>query len=245
MKSPVSSLFSRPAARVSAGLLAAVVLIAPVFSQSSDASDSQKGTPSSSSAHKSSSHSKSTAASKTGLKKTTTATKGKKRTASRRRKGRPSAQALRIRKAFVASTELRPMAQQLATLRTPAAYAGVTNFARQHTGDAAGAAYLALGHAYLLDRRFAEASASMHQARQASDALADYADFLAARAEHEAGNEAAAEALLHGFIQRYPDSVFDVEAPELEATVLLAMNDAVGAQRVLDAAIHGPAPDRP
>ena len=137
------------------------------------------------------------------------------------------------------------MAQQLATLRTPAAYAGVTNFARQHTGDAAGAAYLALGHAYLLDRRFAEASASMHQARQASDALADYADFLAARAEHEAGNEAAAEALLHGFIQRYPDSVFDVEAPELEATVLLAMNDAVGAQRVLDAAIHGPAPDRP
>ena len=137
------------------------------------------------------------------------------------------------------------MAQQLANLRTPAAYAGVTNFAHQHTGDAAGAAYLALGHAYLLDRRFAETSASMHQARQASDALADYADFLAARAEYEAGNQAAAEALLHGFIQRYPDSVFDVEAPELEATVLLAMNDVAGAQRVLDAAVHGEAPDRP
>jgi soluble lytic murein transglycosylase len=137
------------------------------------------------------------------------------------------------------------MAQQLANLRTPAAYAGVTNYAHQHTGDAAGAAYLALGHAYLLDRRFAEASASMHQARQASDALADYADFLSARAEHEAGNEAAAEALLHGFTQRYPDSVFDVEAPELEGTVLLAMNDVAGAQRVLDAALQGPAPDRP
>ena len=56
----------------------------------------------------------------------------------------------RIKRAFVASTELRPMAQQLATLRTPEAYAGVAAYARSHTGDAAAAAYLALGHAYLL-----------------------------------------------------------------------------------------------
>ncbi|MGB6191504.1 MAG: transglycosylase SLT domain-containing protein, partial [Terracidiphilus sp.] len=138
-----------------------------------------------------------------------------------------------------------PMAQQLATLRTPAAYAGVTNYARRHTGDAAGAAYLALGHAYLLDRRFDEAATSMHQARQASDALADYADFLAARALHEAGNETAAEALLHGFAERYPDSIFNVEAPELEAGVLLAMNDVAGAQRALDAGAHTAAVDRP
>ena len=80
----------------------------------------------------------------------------------------------------MASTELRPMAQQLANLRTPAAYEGVSSYARKHTGDAAAAAYLALGHAYLTDRRFAEASANLHQARQASDVLADYADFLAA-----------------------------------------------------------------
>jgi len=45
------------------------------------------------------------------------------------------------------------MAQQLATLRTPAAYAGVTSYAHRQTGDAAAAAYLALGHAYLLDKR--------------------------------------------------------------------------------------------
>ncbi|MFP5204981.1 MAG: hypothetical protein ACLGSH_06480, partial [Acidobacteriota bacterium] len=55
----------------------------------------------------------------------------------------------RIRRAFVASSELRPMAQQLATLRTPAAYAGVTAYANRHSGDAAAAAHLALGHAYL------------------------------------------------------------------------------------------------
>ena len=130
-------------------------------------------------------------------------------------------------------------------MRTPAAYAGVSSYAQKHTGDAAAAAYLALGHAYLTDRRFAEASINLHQARQASDVLADYADFLAARSDHEAGNEAAAEAILHDFIQKYPESVFDVEAPELEATVLLAMHDLDGAQRVLTAATHGAATERP
>ena len=106
------------------------------------------------------------------------------------------------------------MAQQLATMRTPAAYAGVTSYAHQHTGDATAAAYLALGHAYLLDKRYAEAAESLREARRASDVLGDYADFLAALAQHEAGNEAAAEALLKGFVQTYPDSIFDAEAPE-------------------------------
>jgi len=137
------------------------------------------------------------------------------------------------------------MAQQLATMRTPAAYAGVTNYAQRHAGDASGAAYLALGHAYLADRRFTEAAASLHQAGQASEVLADYATFLAARADHEAGNDAAAESLLRGFAARFPDSIFDVEAPELEATVLLNLNDAAGVQRVLTAAAHGAAADRP
>ena len=101
-----------------------------------------------------------------------------------------AARTARIQQAFVASTELRPMAQQLATLRTPAAYAGVTKYAQEHHGEAAAAAYLALGHAYLLDKRYAEAEANLQQARQAGDELADYADFLGAEANHEAGNEA-------------------------------------------------------
>ncbi len=136
------------------------------------------------------------------------------------------------------------MAQQLATMRTPPAYAGVTNYAHKHTGDAAAAAYLALGHAYLTDRRFKEAADSLREARQASDVLADYADFLAARSDHEAGNEEAAESVLHNFVQKYPESVFDVEAPELEASVLLAMHDVAGAQRVLVAASHSAAVER-
>jgi soluble lytic murein transglycosylase len=228
--------------RVLALVLAALLAVMPLAAQS-DSTDTPKK-PATSSSHKARS---STSSKKGTAGRKSTVHSGTRHipTLSTRRKRRPSARAIRIRQAFVASTELRPMAQQLANLRTPAAYDGVTKFARAHTGDAAAAAYLALGHAYLTDRRFVEASASFKQANQASDVLDDYADFLAARAEHEAGNEAAAEALLHGFIAKYPASVFDVEAPELEGAVLLAMKDTAGAERVLAAAVHGAAPDRP
>jgi soluble lytic murein transglycosylase len=155
------------------------------------------------------------------------------------------ARTARIKLAFVASTELRPMAQQLATMRTPAAYAGVTKYAHQHSGEAAAAAYLALGHAYWLDKRYGEAIANFRLARQAGTELADYADFLNARANHEAGDEAAAEELLHGFADRYSESIFVAQAPELEAETLLALKEATGAQRVLTAATGTAAANRP
>ncbi|MGA2850650.1 MAG: transglycosylase SLT domain-containing protein [Terracidiphilus sp.] len=135
------------------------------------------------------------------------------------------------------------MAQQLATLRTPAAYAGVTKYAHGHTGEAAAAAYLALGHAYLLDKRFGEAESNLKLARQSGQELADYADFLGAQSNHDTGNDATAEALLHGFATRYPDSIFDAQAAELEANVLLSMNNAGAAKQVL--AANPPAKERP
>jgi soluble lytic murein transglycosylase len=155
------------------------------------------------------------------------------------------AQAARIKRAFVASTELRPMAQQLATQRTPAAYAGVTQYAHKHSGAAAAAAYLALGHASLLDNRYEEAATDFRLARNAGEELADYADFLGARANHGAGNEQAAEELLRGFAERYPESIFADQAPELEAGILLGMKDAAGAERVLTAALGTDAASRP
>lgn len=178
-----------------------------------------------------------------GAKKHTTGKSAAKKT--RRTRRAPSARTRRIRLAFVASAELQPMAQQLATMRTPEAYAGVAAYARRHTGETAAAAYLALGHAYLLDKQYAEASANLAKARAAGDLLADYADFLGAQAQHGDGNETGAEALLKGFAARYPDSIFVAQAPETEATVLLAMQDAAGARRVLEAAANGPAVDRP
>jgi soluble lytic murein transglycosylase len=167
------------------------------------------------------------------VKKPAKARKKAKKPSGRRARAARAAQTARIKRAFVASAELRPMAQQLATLRTPAAYAGVTKYAHQHNGEAEAAAYLALGHAYLLDKRYAEAEMNLRQARQAGEELADYADFLGAEANHEAGNEAAAEALLRGFPDRYPDSIFNAQAPELKANVLLAMGNAAAAQQVL------------
>ncbi|HMD77614.1 MAG TPA: transglycosylase SLT domain-containing protein [Terracidiphilus sp.] len=187
----------------------------------------------------------SAAAQVTKTKKPAEAGKKRKKPVGRAASAARAARMALLKRAFVASTELRPMAQQLATMRTPAAYAGVTKYAHQHDGEAAAAAYLALGHAYLLDKRYEEAVAEFRQARQAGQELADYADFLGARANHEAGNEAAADALLHGFTGRYPDSIFADEAPELEANVLLAMKDVAGARQALAAAEETEAANRP
>jgi peptidoglycan lytic transglycosylase len=151
----------------------------------------------------------------------------------------------RIKQAFVASKELEPMAQQLANLRTPEAYAAVTGFAHSHTGEAATAAYLALGHAYLLDKRYADAETALAEARRGDGELGDYADFLDAEASHAAGDDAAAENILRGFTGRYPDSIFDAQEPELEATVLLALGNNAAARQVLAAAAGTGAAGRP
>jgi soluble lytic murein transglycosylase len=219
---------SSPASRCFAGLLSILMVVTPVAGQSAD----EQTSPSTSSTATKTHRKKPSAKSHKQASRKVTASQAAR-----------AARTARIHQAFVASTELRTMAQELGNLRTPEAYAGVTAYARKHSGDAAATAYLALGHAYLADKRYGEAEQSLRQARQAGEELADYADFLGAQASHEAGNEPAAETLLSGFASRYPDSIFDAQAPELEATVLLAMNNAAGAQRVL-AQVSGPATAR-
>jgi len=151
----------------------------------------------------------------------------------------------RLKQAFVASKELEPMARQLATMRTKDAYAAVAAYAHSHTGEAAAAAYLALGHAYLLDKRYADAEAALAQARHGDGELADYEDFLDAEASHEAGDDAVAENILHGFPARYPESIFDAQEPELEAAVLLALGNKTAARQVLAASAGTEAAKRP
>lgn len=214
--------------RLLAGLLSALLAVGPMAAQDTPAPTQTDASP----AQAGSDSSKSSPAKPSGAKK--------KAPAARKRKSpqynKAAARAALLHQAFTASTELRPMAQQLAMLRTPAAYAGVTEYAHKHTGEAAAAGYLALGHAYLLDKKYPEAIANLQKARQTGTVLADYADFLAAEANHDAGNVQAAESLLKGFAARYPDSIFDAQSPELEANVLLAVGDAAGALRVLTAA---------
>ncbi len=217
---------SRPAARCLAYLLSVLMAVAPVSGLAQDRST----VPSRSSG--STDKAATTTKPRVVKKRSARSRKPSSRASASGRAAR-AARLARIHKAFVASTELRPMAKQLATLRTPEAYAGVSSYAHRHSGEASAAAYLALGHAYLLDKRYKEAEQSLRQARAAGQELADYADFLDAQASHDAGQDAAAEGLLHGFADRYPDSIFDVQAPELEANVLLGMNNAAGAERVL------------
>ena len=94
----------------------------------------------------------------------------------------PTAVSRRLHAAFVASAQLRPMAQQLVTVRSAAAYDGVRHWAGGHPGDGAAAAQLALGHALMMDRRYAEAQEAFAAAKQAGDALDDYAEYLGAQA---------------------------------------------------------------
>jgi soluble lytic murein transglycosylase len=221
----------RPArllARGAVGFLATAILLHPILGQGT-------GDPAAPSNKSSATHTKKTASTRSASKKEPASSAAAHRKARHRRgtKAQRVARTARIKKAFVASTELRPMAQQLTTMRTPAAYSGVSAWAHRQTGDAAAAAYLALGHAYLIDKRYSDATANLRLVKLNSEVLSDYADFLAASAEHEQGNETAAEALLRGFNDRHPDSIFDLEAPELEANVLLAQGNVTGAQKVL------------
>jgi soluble lytic murein transglycosylase len=149
------------------------------------------------------------------------------------RSARSIARSRKLQMAFVASSQLRPMAQELAAMRAPAAYAGVTAYAHAHTGEAASAAYLALGHAYLLDHRYPEAIASFEKANTVGTTMDDYADFLAAQAQMEAGKLADAESLLKGFAARYPESIFVSQLPVMIANLSLQQNDPLTALHVL------------
>ena len=145
------------------------------------------------------------------------------------------AKSRKLQQAFVASSQLRPMAQQLSAIRTPAAYQGVSNYAHAHTGEAAAAAYLALGHAYLLDHKFPDAVSALHSANTVGDALDDYADYLTAQAWLQSTQPANAEPILNSFIAKHPDSIFVASIPVLQANLYLQQGDPQAALKVLDA----------
>ncbi len=135
--------------------------------------------------------------------------------------------------AFTASAQLRPMAQQLVMLRSAAAYSGVQAFAAGHPGEAASAAELAIGHAYVLDRRFTEAEGAFRKAATSGTALDDYADYLAAQADVQGGRAASAVPLLEHFAERHPGSLFVAQAPLLLANAYLSMGNPGAALKVL------------
>lgn len=137
------------------------------------------------------------------------------------------------------------MAQQLGNYRSPAAYAGVSAYAHAHTGDAASTAYLALGHAYLLDHKFDEALTALRQAIAQGDPLDDYAAYFAAQADLQSNQLAAADVILSSFPAKYPDSIFNAAVPVLEANLFLQQGDPQSALRVLRAHASEPVAEKP
>jgi soluble lytic murein transglycosylase len=154
---------------------------------------------------------------------------------------RERARSRRYQHAFVASSQLRPMAQQLAQNPTPAAFAGMNSWAHSHTGEAAAAAYLAVGHAYLLQRNFPDAVAALHSADRADHtptepdgALGDYVDYLTAQAYLQSNQLPQAEAVLDHFDRKYPDSIFVESVPILRANLMVQEGDPQAALAALN-----------
>jgi soluble lytic murein transglycosylase len=126
------------------------------------------------------------------------------------------------------------MAQQLVLLRSAAAYDGVRRWAAGHPGDGAAAAQLALGHALMMDRQYAEAEQAYAAAKQAGEALDDYAMYLGAQAALAGGRPQDTIALLSHFAEQYPDSLFVPNAPVTLAQAYLANHDPASALQVLE-----------
>ncbi|MFC6644384.1 transglycosylase SLT domain-containing protein [Granulicella cerasi] len=155
-----------------------------------------------------------------------------------------TAESRRLSSAFTASSQLRPMAQQLAATRSAAAYSGVRSYAASHTGEASAAAYIALGHAAQLDHNYSDAQRAYAQAAASGDALDDYADYLGAQSALQAGHANDAIQILSGFTQKHPNSLFVPNVPTALANAYLANNDAADAIRVLSAVQGTPAANK-
>ena len=178
-------------------------------------------------------------------------TKGKSPAGSKGAKGKAhvervaaTAESRKLSSAFTASAQLRPMAQQLLTARTAAAYSGVAAYAGSHAGEASSAAHIALGHAYALDHRYPEAVAAFRLAATRGDALADYADYLGAQAAVAGNRGGDVYPMLDHFAERHPGSIFVGAAPVLLATAFLQQGNGQGALGVLTPLMGTPASDR-
>lgn len=149
----------------------------------------------------------------------------------------------RIKKTFVASADLKVMAQQLLQARTPQAYAGVEGYAAKHQEDDAGPlAWLVLGYAHSLDSDYGKALTAWRNTQPLTPLIGDVLDYLRATAYTGLKDPASVLTVLEGFEQRYPDSVLHHDAAMLYANALTATGDAKKAIAFLE---HHRQPLRP
>ena len=151
--------------------------------------------------------------------------KSKKSTAPAKKNAQATRKLVHIKRAFVASADLRPMAQQLLENRTPQAYQGVEAYARKHAKDDAGPlAWVVIGYAHYLDKDFVSARSSWERTKSLDPLLGDYLAYLQALAYQGENNQAAVLETLEGFDEKYPDSLESHDAAMVYATALMATN---------------------
>jgi soluble lytic murein transglycosylase len=157
------------------------------------------------------------------------------RTAARRKKRPISPRVRRMRAAFVASANLRPMAEQLLENRSPAAYAGVEAYARAHAREDAGAlAWLVVGYAHVLDHEYAKAIDPLNRAKPQAGDLGDYIAYYLGTCYLQTGRQGEALATLADFDKTYPDSVLIRDAHLSYAGTLLTEGRAAEASELLE-----------
>jgi soluble lytic murein transglycosylase len=141
----------------------------------------------------------------------------------------------RIRQAFVASTTLRLMAQQLIQDRSPAGYAGVEAYARTHAKEDAGAlAWLVVGYAHVLDHDFAKAIDPLNRAKPLAGDLGDYVAYYLGTCYLQTGHQAEGLAALANFSVTNPDSLLIRDAHLTYASALLSEGQAAEAAELLE-----------
>ena len=166
---------------------------------------------------------------------TSTATKKTTKTAKRHKELSPRVR--RVKRAFVASASLRPMAQQLLQDRTPQAYAGVENYARQHAkedADAGALAWLVVGYAHTLDHEYAKAVDPLNRSKSGASELGDYVAYYLGNAYLETGRTAEALSTLVDFNKSFSDSLLSRDVHLVYATALLRENRAQEAATLLE-----------
>jgi len=140
-----------------------------------------------------------------------------------------------MRQAFVESTSLRPMAEQLLQDRSMPAYAGVQAYALAHAREDAGAlAWLVLGYAHVLDKDYGKAIDPLNRAKLHAGDLGDYVAYYLGTSYLETGHTAEALANLADFAKTHPDSLLGRDAQVSYADALLLEGQAAEATSLLE-----------
>ncbi len=175
---------------------------------------------------------KSTPAKSPSVKKKTAASAGAK---NKKKRKTISPHVRRVRQAFVASANLRPMAQQLLQSRTPIAYAGVEAYARRHAKEDAGAlAWLVVGYARTLDHDYGKAIDPFNRAKAGASELGDYVAYHLGDAYLKTAHNAEALSTLADFSKNFPDSLLIRDAHLVYANALLEEGRAQEAAALLE-----------